>query len=597
MPDLVALGKDGQHSWRRTLPATPVTLGRTNKSAWEVAWDKQISALHASLSWQNGKLRVRKEAAALNAIFVRGSKAADEFWIAVGEQFVIGGTTFTLCDSELATPGEPDAPLAELTCSRQELREVKYTDADKRIEVLADLPAIIRYSPSDADLESRVVDVLLRGIARADGAAVVWLDPSATATDPHIKVHCAVRRSAGGVELQPSRRLIFDAIRRKRQGVLHRWSASQSKGHGIDFTERPGVDWAMAVPLPDDPFPGWALYVTGHLAPSLSQSEITSNPDLHKGDLKFAELVAEIFGALRQVRELKSRHATLSSFLSSPVLAALATQADMAEVLRPRETKVTVLFCDLRGSCMIAEASEKDLMQTCNRVNEALSIMTTNIIDKDGVIGDFQGDAAMGFWGWPFDRSDQITHAARAARAILRDLTHAAKTPGHPLTGFACGIGIAHGTAVAGKLGTPDQFKVSVFGPVVNLASRLESMTKIFRVPILIDEAVAQHLNAGQNTHWVRCRRLARVQPFGMQKTVPISELLPPTVEPGALTESHRLDYEAALDAFEAGRWPDASNLLKHLPSVAGAFLKDFMERHGNTPPADWTGVVTMETK
>src|SRR5207244_4995333 len=130
--------------------------------------------------------------------------------------------------------------------------------------------------------------------------------------------------------------------------------------------------------------------VTGHLAPTVSQSEITSNPEMHKSDLKFAELVAEIFGALRQVRELQSRQATLASFLSRPVLAALVAESDMAKVLQPRESEVTVLFCDLRGSCHIAEVADKDLMQTCNRVSEALSIMTTNIIDKDGVIGDFQ---------------------------------------------------------------------------------------------------------------------------------------------------------------------------------------------------------------
>ena len=76
--------------------------------------------------------------------------------------------------------------------------------------------------------------------------------------------------------------------------------------------------------------------------------------------------------------------------------------------------------------------------------------------------------------------------------AIRRDCLRAAQKPGNPLAGFACGIGIAHGRAIAGRLGTAEQFKVGVFGPVVNLAARLESMTKFFGVPILMDDVCAE---------------------------------------------------------------------------------------------------------
>src|SRR5262249_13160698 len=182
------------------------------------------------------------------------------------------------------------------------------------------------------------------------------------------------------------------------------------------------------------------------------------------------------------------------------VLAALA-ERPVAEVLRPREADVTVLFCDLRGSCRLAEEGEQGLAGTCERLSAALTIMTTHIIDKDGVIGDFQGDAAMGFWGWPLEREEQVEQAARAARAIHRDFPRAAQEPGHPLAGFTCGIGITHGRALAGRLGTADQFKVGVFGPVVNLAARLESMTKLLRVPILLDERAAGHQAAGRTAH------------------------------------------------------------------------------------------------
>src|SRR5205814_2005597 len=112
-------------------------------------------------------------------------------------------------------------------------------------------------------------------------------------------------------------------------------------------------DWAICAPLPDDPLPGWALYVTGQTGGAPERPGRTSD-DLRKEDLKFAGLVADIVGALRQVRDLQKRKSILESFMSPTVLAALANQ-DMDQVLKPRQTNVTVLFCDLRGFSRIVE--------------------------------------------------------------------------------------------------------------------------------------------------------------------------------------------------------------------------------------------------
>jgi len=81
-------------------------------------------------------------------------------------------------------------------------------------------------------------------------------------------------------------------------------------------------------------------------------------------------------------------------------------------------------------------------------------------------VGDFQGDAAMGFWGWPLRQPDAVLRTCRAALAVRAEF--------EATEGFHAGIGVATGPAVAGKIGTVDQVKVTVFGPVVNLASRLE---------------------------------------------------------------------------------------------------------------------------
>jgi adenylate cyclase len=591
MADLLAIGREPQHRWRHTLPAGPVTLGRlAAKAAWDVPWDRQISGLHATLTWQHGKLLVRRDPAARNLIFFRGSPA-DEFTMAFGEQFVIGETTFFLDDIE-ATPEDDAAPaVAELTCSRQELQQHLYADAGERIEALAALPAIIRFSPSDDELERRVLEVLLRGMPHADVAAVVCLDPAGTGKDTNSLVRRAARRDGQPADLKPSRRLLTEAVRRRRQSVVHRWAAAQSDS----WLKSIGAgNWALCAPLPDEPAPGWALYVAGGLPPRVQAGDGLT--DLQKSDLKFGGLVADIFGALRQVRALQHRQSALSRFLSRPVLAAIADR-DMDEVLRPRETEVTVLFCDLRGSCRLVEEGAQALSGLAECLGEALSVMTTHIIDKDGVIGDFHGDAAMGFWGWPVPLVNQVEQAARAALGILRDFSRAARRPGHVLAGFACGIGIANGPAIAGRLGTVDQFKVSVFGPVVNLASRLEAMTRRLQVPILVDERTAQRLAGAHTSHWVRCRRLARVRPHGMTQALTVSELLPAAVEAGAMSENHRRDYEAALDAFIAGHWQDTRDLLERLPPDCSAFLRASMDRLGTPPPGAWDGTITLDSK
>ena len=152
---------------------------------------------------------------------------------------------------------------------------------------------------------------------------------------------------------------------------------------------------------------------------------------------------------------------------------------------------------------------------------------------------------------------------------------------------------------MAGKIGTVDQVKVTVFGPVVNLASRLEGMTKIIRAPILLDETTARLIAQQVPTQKARVRRLAVVRPFGLDTPLEVSELLPPESEYAQLSDEHLTHYEAALDAFLARRWPDALRLLHHLPTddLVTDFLTVYIARHNRTPPDDWDGVIALENK
>ena len=74
-----------------------------------------------------------------------------------------------------------------------------------------------------------------------------------------------------------------------------------------------------------------------------------------------------------------------------------------------------MLFCDLRGFSRRSERDADDLLGLLNRVSRALGVMTHYILEEGGVVGDFHGDAAMGFWGWPIEQPNSIERACRAA--------------------------------------------------------------------------------------------------------------------------------------------------------------------------------------
>jgi adenylate cyclase len=161
------------------------------------------------------------------------------------------------------------------------------------------------------------------------------------------------------------------------------------------------------------------------------------------------------------------------------------------------------------------------------------------------------------------------------------------------------GIGIASGRAVAGKIGTVDQVKVTVFGPVVNIASRLEGMTKALRAPILIDAETAEGVRDFLAADAGRLRRVARVRPAGMRSSVDVNELLPPAGEFPAMPDDGIAAYEEALDSLQALDWDKAFMALHRVPAEDRVkdFLTVFIAQHNRTPPDDWDGVIPLSVK
>ena len=599
MPDLIAQGAEPQQRWRRPLSLdVPHVIGRS-AGPWAVPWDERISRHHVEVRLAGAKLRVSVLDSARNPVFFRGRKT-DEFEIRPGEHFVIGGTTFTLADERVHVSLEVPLPEHERTFTVEELRRRPYEQADQRIDVLSRLPDIISGSSTDNEMFVRLVNLLLSGVPRAAAAAIVavpssivavGLNPEPRTLNPVSVLHWD-RRILSGTEFRPSERLIRRAVE-SGESVAHVWSGEKPRGG--EYTLSEGVDWAFCVPIPGDSCPGWSLYVTGGFdADALAAHR--GDPESLRDDIKFTELTAATLSALRQSRLLAGRQASLAQFFSPVVLSALEGR-DPEEALAPREADVTVLFCDLRGFSRHSERHADHLLELLQRVSQALGVMTRHILDEGGVVGDFHGDSAMGFWGWPLPQSNAVERACRAALAIRSQFaSFSADSTPPALADFRVGIGIASGRAVAGKIGTVDQVKVTVFGPVANLAARLEGLTKVLRVPILMDAATAATVRAGVPRDVARVRRLAKIKPPGMETAVEVSELLPPASESPQLTDEHLAAFESAVEALYARDWAGALQLLHRVPpdDLAKDFLTVFIAQHNRTPPADWDGVVTV---
>ena len=605
MADLIAQGADPQQRWRRSLPERQViVLGRAGP--WAVAWDEHISRRHVELVYREGVLNVRRLPEGTNPIFFRGA-AKDSFKLEAGEQFVIGQTRFLLAAERVRLSDKMPWPAHEQTFSADYLQQLRFRDAAGRIEVLSRVPELIHGAASDSELSMRLVNVLLAGMPCADAAALVAVDPNdlnESVPRPAVEVLHWDRRRVTGDDFRPSERLIVQSVR-DGESILHSWGDA---GGEHEFTMADESDWAFCTPISGAGSRGWAIYVAGRGGALESRPEIAPAdaktadvrqfmPDL-RDELKFVELVASILSALREVRQLQLRQAGLRQFFSPVVLEALVDQ-EPDQVLAPRQVDVAVLFCDLRGFSKKTEEASEDLLGLLQRVSKALGVTTRHILDQGGVVGDFQGDAVMGFWGWPLADPALVQKACSAALGIQAEFAAAAHRPEHPLADFQVGIGIATGPAVAGKIGTADQVKVTVFGPVVNLASRLEGLTKRMHSPILLDERTAEEIRRALPPEAARLRRLAVVRPVGMDHSVEVSELLPPSGGDAGLTDEEIAEYEAALEAFRRGDWDDASLRLQRLPAADRAkdFLTGFIARHHRRPPPDWDGVITLNSK
>ena len=601
--ELQAFGTDdGQSAVLELVTSEVQRLGRSPQNDWVVNWDRLISREHADLKWDEGQLEIRCLEKATNPVVIDG-ESYRELKIDIGSEFLIGATKFRLVES--AEPEDPsrlamsdDEPVAGLqTYQSDELNEFEFSDPTRQMDMLARLPKIISGSTSDEELAGLLVDVLLETIPSGVATAVMRYDgdvadtlvnPLASGFDPSrpVMMRVATRDDYEG-RFKPSRRMISSALQAS-QSVLHIWDGDEG-----NFTVSGSLDWAFCTPIKTDEPGGWCLYVSGQGSES---SGVLIDEDTLKGDLRFVELVAQFIGSIRHVRLLEEQKTQLSSFFSPRIMDSLLDGNSTS--LEPAQQDISVLFCDVRGFSRKSELLKDDLFQLLATVKKALGLMANGIVESDGAIADFQGDAALGFWGWPVTLPEGPVPACRAALSIVDAFDKKLNCDGM-LDRFSVGIGIAHGEAIAGEIGTDKQAKIGVFGPVVNQGSRYEGLTKQFGVPICIDETTAEYVNSFMPKNEARCRRMARVRPAGMETPLTVYELLPPAGDEGAISDEMISKYEAGINAVLDGNWSEAVELLSEFRETDGptSFVMDQMEQTSFEPPTDWDGAFKLTKK
>jgi adenylate cyclase len=219
---------------------------------------------------------------------------------------------------------------------------------------------------------------------------------------------------------------------------------------------------------------------------------------------------------------------------------------------------LTVFFCDLLSFTSISE--ELNPKQLNKLLNEYFTVMTEILFKHEGTIDKYIGDAIMAFWNAP---TKQDAHAQRSVEAALemnlaiKGLSKAFIARGWP--GPTMGIGINTGRANVGNMGSKYRMTYTAIGDAVNLASRIESLTRTYRVPIIISEHTQKQLEG------ICCRELDLVQVRGKKQLTRIFQPLGYENEVGKKLKEKLILHVEAIELYHGKKYKNAARLFRNL--------------------------------
>jgi len=208
------------------------------------------------------------------------------------------------------------------------------------------------------------------------------------------------------------------------------------------------------------------------------------------------------FAIERKMR--KEIQGAFSQYLSPDMVAKIV--ADPSQLnLGGEKRNLTIMFADIRGFTGISERYKDDPQGLTNLINNILTPLADIVMENGGTIDKFIGDCIMAFWNAPLDDEDHAQNALKAAREMI----DAIEGINGNLTGdnsvldgltIRIGIGLNSGDCVVGNMGSQNRFNYSVLGDAVNVASRLEGMTKTYKTGIVFGQDTYNALSNKEDT-------------------------------------------------------------------------------------------------
>jgi adenylate cyclase len=300
----------------------------------------------------------------------------------------------------------------------------------------------------------------------------------------------------------------------------------------------------------------------------------------------------------------RSIRSAFGRFVSPAVVARLAEMPGALE-LGGLQRELTLLFCDIRSFTTISEGFNAS--ELTHFLNEYLTPMTDAILDREGTIDKYMGDAIMAFWNAPLDDPDHAAHAVESALTMRETLVtlnegwrSRAESDGRPFKPVRFGIGLNSGECCVGNLGSLRRFDYSALGDEVNVASRLEGACKIFEVDIIGSETVRSE---APDFAWLEIDSVlvkGKTRPVGLYALAGDSTLAQ-SDEFADLTRMHAAMLAAYRNRDFIGAISMAKEAAARAPAAVRGLYSYNLRRFGqlaeSVQDADWRPLIALDEK
>lgn len=265
--------------------------------------------------------------------------------------------------------------------------------------------------------------------------------------------------------------------------------------------------------------------------------------------------------------------------------------------MKAASKELTVMFCDMRGFTKMSEKMDPTQLQAL--LNDVFSRLTGIIRANRGTIDKYMGDCVMAFWGAPVETPNHGELAVRTAIGMslaVREINEEHRSKGIPEIGV--GIGLNTGTMCVGDMGSDVRRSYTVIGDSVNLGSRLEGLSKVYGVDIVVSETT--RAQAAREFAW---QELDRVRVKGKEQAVGIYYPVAPAEGLDKQTADELRTWGAFLKAYRAQDWDQCDLQMLNLQRLgAKKYLYElYAERVASMRllPFDpgWDGATNFETK